>query len=256
MKEESNELTVDALKVKIFASRLLMGEQAARDVAHRINKLLQQQDLVNIIFAAAPSQNEFLDALSSETVDWQRVNAFHMDEYIGLEKHHPERFSNFLRKKIFDRVPLHQVYYLNDNGLNPDAESKRYAGILNDYPADIVCMGIGENAHIAFNDPHVADFHDPFLVKTVHLDEASRIQQVHDACFSDLEEVPVSAITLTVPALLRAPFIYCMVPGRNKADAVYHTIHNGVNEQYPSTILRQHNHAILYLDRESASMLP
>lgn len=249
-------MTVDALKVKVFDTRQQMGESAAKDVIDKIKELLGQQDLVNIIFAAAPSQNEFLDALAqADEVEWSRVNAFHMDEYIGLERDHPERFSNFLKERIFDRVPLHHVYYLNNNGLDPTAESQRYTQLLKQFPVDIVCMGIGENAHVAFNDPHVADFNDPQWVKTVQLEEASRQQQVHDNCFASIAEVPVSAITLTVPALLQAAYIYCMVPGKNKANAVSHTLHDTIQEQYPSTVLRKHQHAILYLDADSASKI-
>ena len=254
--EERKEMTVDALKVKVYDTRQQMGDHAAHDVIAKIKELLGQQALVNIIFAAAPSQNEFLDTLAqAEDVEWNRVNAFHMDEYIGLEREHPERFSNFLKERIFDRVPLHQVYYLNNNGLDPDAESQRYTELLKAFPVDIVCMGIGENAHVAFNDPHVADFNDPLWVKTVELEEASRQQQVHDNCFASIAEVPVSAITLTVPALLQAAFIYCIVPGANKAEAVSHTLHGPIQEQYPSTILRKHPHAVLYLDTDSAAKI-
>lgn len=257
MRQINSELTVDELKVEIFESRSLMGAAAAGDVCDRIKELLREREFVNIIFAAAPSQNEFLEALSnSKDVDWSRVNAFHMDEYIGLGAEHPERFGNFLKRKIFDRIPFRDVYFLNNNGLEPEAEAQRYAAILEQNPADIVCMGIGENSHVAFNDPHVADFDDDFLVKIVKLDEVSRLQQVHDACFASLDEVPASAITLTVPALFNACFIYCIVPGKNKAAAVLNTLQQEVNEKFPSTIIRKHSHATLYLDRESASLLP
>ncbi len=257
MVKEVKEMSVNNLKVKIYETKLLLGEDGAYDVSERIKELLIKKNFVNIIFAAAPSQNEFLAALSRRKgIDWGRVNAFHMDEYIGLEKDDPERFGNFLRERIFGRVPLHEVYYLGENANDLQAECLRYTDLLNRHPVDIVCMGIGENAHIAFNDPRVADFNDPAMVKIVELDEDSRQQQVHDNCFSTIDEVPTSAITLTVPALTRAGFIFCFVPGCYKAGAVYRTLHNDeINEDYPSTILRKHPRAILYLDKDSAARL-
>ncbi len=257
MVKEVKEMNVNNLKVKIYETRLLMGEDGAHDVSERIKELLLKQSFVNIIFAAAPSQNEFLTALSGlKGIEWGRVNAFHMDEYIGLKKDDPERFGNFLKERIFGRVPLHKVYYIGGNTDDPQAECLRYTDLLNRHPVDIVCMGIGENAHIAFNDPHEADFNDAAMVKIVELDEDSRQQQVHDECFSTIADVPTSAITLTVPALTRAGFIFCFVPGSNKAQAVYHTLHSDeIKEDYPATILRKHPHAILYLDKYSAGRL-
>jgi glucosamine-6-phosphate deaminase len=250
------ESIVNKLKVKIYETRSEMGIQAAYEVSEKIKELLLKQDTVNIIFAAAPSQNEFLDSLSQkEGIDWNRINGFHMDEYVGLEDDAPQRFGHFLKERIFGKVSFNKVHYINGNADNPEVECKRYAELLTQFPADIVCMGIGENTHIAFNDPHLADFNDLVLVKRVTLEEMSRQQQVHDDCFARIEEVPVSAITLTVPALLQAENIFCMVPGNNKAQAVYHTLHEEVKENYPSTVLRKHLNATLYLDKDSASML-
>ncbi len=249
-------ITTEKLKVTTFQTRLEMGAEAAKDVARKIRELLSEQEFINIIFAAAPSQNEFLFYLRQEKdINWLRVNGFHMDEYVGLAENASQRFAQFLKEKIFGQVSFHEVHYINGSADDPDAECTRYAQLLQQYPADIVCMGIGENTHIAFNDPHTADFDDPLLVKIVTLDGISRQQQVNDGCFAFLDEVPASAITLTVPALLRAHFIYCIVPGKNKAMAVYHTINNEVDENYPSTSLKQHNNAILYLDKQSAAKL-
>ncbi len=249
------ELKADKLNVKIYETRIQMGASAAHAVADKIEELLFEQDFVNMIFAAAPSQNEFLSSLSGQKVQWHRVNAFHMDEYVGLDDNAPQRFGHFLKEGIFDKVPLHEVHYLNGNNPNINEECKRYSQLLQQYPTDIVCMGIGENAHVAFNDPHDADFNDPLMVKLVTLDNASRLQQVHDGCFARLEDVPESAITLTVPSLLRAKSIFCIVPGNNKAQAVYHSINGKVSETFPSTALREHNNAILYLDKDSAAGL-
>ena len=254
--DEIKELTANELKVKIYQSRSEMGECAAADVAKRINELLREKEQVNMVFAAAPSQNEFLSALSQhKELDWSRVTAFHMDEYIGLPGNAPQSFGQFLKERIFENVPFAEVHYLNGNARDLDKECKRYSDLLIQNPPDIVCMGIGENTHIAFNDPHLADFNDPLLVKVVDLDEVSRQQQVHDNCFVHIDDVPVSAITLTIPALLQAEYIYCIVPGEKKAQAVYHTLNSEIIERYPSTILRQHSNAILYLEKDSAAML-
>jgi glucosamine-6-phosphate deaminase len=247
----------EKLQVNVYESRSAMGSEAAKDVAEKIRSFLSSQEgYINIIFAAAPSQNEFLFHLAGEVgIDWSRVNAFHMDEYIGIEQSAPQSFATFLRTNLFDKIGLREVYYINGNVSDTAMECARYSALLKANVPDIVCMGIGENTHIAFNDPHTANFHDPELVKIVTLDEASREQQVHDGCFPDLSLVPTSAITLTVPILLQATSIYCIVPGSNKAVAVYQTINEEVSERYPSTSLKQHPGATLYLDRESAAKL-
>jgi len=251
-----NEFFSGKLMVAVFENRLQMGAQAAKDVAKKIKELLKEKEFINIIFAAAPSQLEFLFYLAMEKdIDWSRVNGFHMDEYIGLAEDAPQQFAQFLNKNIFGKVSFHEVYYIYGNIADLPGECARYGRLLRQYPADIVCMGIGENTHIAFNDPHTADFNDPVLVKIVTLDTASRQQQVNDGCFANLDLVPVTAITLTVPALLQAKCIYCIVPGNNKAMAVYHTINEEVSELFPSTSLKKHNNAILYLDKESAKKL-
>ena len=167
----------------------------------------------------------------------------------------PQLFGQFLKERIFDKLSFNEVYYINGNADDPAEECKRYAELLKKFPADIVCMGIGENTHIAFNDPHVADFNDPLLLKEVALDDMSRQQQVHDGCFAQIEDVPVSAITLTVPALFQVRYIFCMVPGINKAAAVQLSLNEAVSERYPSTILRKHDNVTLYIDRDSASKL-
>lgn len=245
------------LKVRIYETRSQMGEEAAKDITKKIKELLlSKKGLINIIFAAAPSQIELLFSLSSQVgIDWSRINAFHMDEYVGVDQSASQSFAYFLKENIFNKVGFNKVHYINGNAKDVDAECVRYTNLLTENPVDMVCMGIGENTHIAFNDPHTADFNDPFIVKVVTLDVASRQQQVHDGCFAKLEDVPVSAITLTVPALLRAKSIYCIVPGKNKAMAVYHTINDEIDERYPSTALKTHDNATVYLDKDSAGRL-
>jgi glucosamine-6-phosphate deaminase len=245
----------DKLALKVYDSRVLMGAAAAALVADKINELLGEQESVNMIFAAAPSQNEFLAALVKKSIDWQHVNAFHMDEYIGMAESDPRTFASFLKQKIFALLPFRSVNYINGNAAGLQAECGRYSGLLTQFPADIVCMGIGENGHIAFNDPHVANFSDPDLVKIVSLDTECRQQQVNDGCFEGLKDVPTHALTLTIPALMNARFVYCMVPGEKKARAVYNTINQQIVKDYPSTILRKHNEAILLLDKNSSKLL-
>src|SRR5579863_7765442 len=182
------EFKVDELSVKVYESRADMWREAALAAGDQIKQLLSQQEFVNIIFAAAPSQNEFLAALKvQKRVDWRRINAFHMDEYIGLPDNAPQSFGSFLKEKLFGWMPFNSVNYINGNATDLPAECERYTQMLTQYPPDIVCMGIGENGHIAFNDPPVADFADPLMIKAVELDAECRQQQVNDACFSSLE---------------------------------------------------------------------
>jgi len=251
-----NEIYAGKLAVKIYESRAIMGLAAAAMVAEKIRTLLTGQEIVNIIFASAPSQNEFLAALSKDgTIEWERVNAFHMDEYIGLPENDTRSFSWYLDDKIFGRRNFRSLNYINGNAASIGDECRRYAKMLVSYPADIVCLGIGENGHLAFNDPHVADFNDPSRVKMVKLDAECRQQQVNDGCFGSMAEVPAYAITLTIPALMAGKYAYGIVPGPQKAAAVYNTVNKHVIEQFPSTILRNHENAVLLLDRESSSLL-
>jgi glucosamine-6-phosphate deaminase len=244
----------DKLNVMVFENRQLLGNTAAVMVSDRIKSLLEEKQYINIIFAAAPSQNEFLEALINDsTINWERINAFHMDEYLGLPEAAPQLFGSFLKSKLFVHVPFRSVNYINANSPGIQKECDRYTELLTNNPPDIVCMGIGENTHIAFNDPHKADFNDPKSIKMVALDLICRQQQVNDSCFNTLKDVPGYALTLTIPALMKAPFIFCMVPGQTKASAIWHTLTEPVTENYPSTILRNHDDAILFVDVDSYS---
>jgi len=247
------EFKADSLAVRIYDSRPGMGNAAAIMVCEKLTELFSYQQFVNMIFAAAPSQNEFLQALvERKDIEWQRVNAFHMDEYIGLGDDAPQRFGAFLKEKIFGHLPFRSVNYIDGNAPDPQLECRRYAELLLQKPPDIVCIGIGENGHIAFNDPHVANFNDPLVVKIVDLDEPCRQQQVNDRCFAALDDVPTHAITLTVPALMAGRYICCMVPGKNKTAAVFDTIYGGITEYCLASALRRHPNAILFLDTDSA----
>lgn len=250
------EFTSDNLCVRIFPDRQAMGRSAAADIAEEIRRVLAQKEYCNMIFAAAPSQNEVLAALAADkSIDFGRINAFHMDEYCGLPADAPQGFGNFLREAIFGKVPFRSVHYLNGLAADIPAECARYSALLEVYPTDIVCLGIGENGHIAFNDPAVANFHDKALCKQVVLDPVCRQQQVHDGCFASIDLVPTHALTLTVPALFRGKALFCVVPAATKARAVLQTVRGPIGEQCPASILRTRSTAVLYLDPDSASML-
>ena len=242
-------------QVRRYASREEMGLAAEKDVRDAIVSLLKEKETISMIFAAAPSQNEFLAAMAADPeIDYSRIIAFHMDEYVGLPSDAPQGFGNFLRDRLFGLVPFKEVHYLNGNAVDIEAECEAYGAMLKD-GVDIVCMGIGENGHIAFNDPHVADFHDGKAVKIVGLDDVCRMQQVHDGCFPTIEAVPKYALTLTIPAMTVADRIFCVVPAPSKADAVYATLTGPVSETCPASILRRHPAATLYLDADSAAKL-
>jgi len=241
----------DSLRVEVYPNRDEMGRAAADRAAMLLRKLLKEKEEVNVIFAAAPSQNEVLRGLvEAEGIDWGRVNAFHMDEYIGLPADAPQAFGNFLEEHIFGRVPFKKVYRLDGNR-DAQEECARYGALLEKYPVDLVCLGIGENGHVAFNDPGVAKFDDPVPVKVAKLDEVCREQQVHDGCFASLKEVPTHALTLTVPALMRGRYLVCTVPAATKKDAVTKTVHGEITELVPATAMRRHPDAVLYCDADS-----
>jgi glucosamine-6-phosphate deaminase len=248
-----NSFVIEKLKVKIFSSRIAMGQAAGQAVAKKMEEMLKEKKHLFMVFAAAPSQNEFLEELSKASgLDWKRVTAFHLDEYVGLSETAPQNFGRFLKERLFDKVYPGKVHYLNGMAKDPETECERYAALFKDHPFDIACIGIGENGHLAFNDPPVADFRDPRPVKIVQLDLTSRQQQVNDGCFRTLEEVPKRAMTLTLPTIFSAKFIYCMVPGPTKADAVEKTLEGPITTDCPASTLRRHQQATLYLDEDSA----
>ena len=251
------EFKKDHLTVRIHETRDAMGKDAANGISACIHTLLAKQNEINIVFAAAPSQNEVLASLVEDpTIPWERINAFHMDEYVGLPVGAPQTFGSFLKEHIFARVPFRTVNYIDASAENADAECLRYAELLRAYPTDIVVMGIGENGHVAFNDPPVADFCDPKAVKTVELDPICRNQQVNDGCFPTLSDVPTTAITLTVPCLTAGKHLFCIVPAKTKAEAVRNTLCGEIAEACPASVLRRHPSAVLYLDGDSSTLLP
>lgn len=239
---------------RIFPDRAAMGEAAAADIAATMRRMLAAQPRLSMMFAAAPSQQEALAALvSTPGLDWSRVDAFHMDEYIGLAPRAPERFAEWLTAHLFAKVPFGAIHLIQpERFASPAACAGDYAARLNAAPLDIVCLGIGVNGHLAFNDPPVADFDDPHAVKVVELDDICRLQQVDDGCFPTLAAVPTHALTVTIPALMAAREMICVVPGPAKRAAVAATLNGPVGTACPASILRTHPACRLYLDRDSA----
>ncbi len=254
-------LTAGRLAVEIHADRATMGRAAALATAAYLHDVIAAKGEARVIFACAPSQNEFLSSLvevsksGHTTVDWSRVTAFHMDDYVGLKATHPQSFRHFLQTHLLSKVKVGRFHPLPAE--EPDAKGvcARYTELLSEKPIDLICLGIGENGHIAFNDPPVADFEDPQLVKVVELDEACRTQQVNDGCFPTFADVPRHAFTLTVAVFRRARRLSIHVPGPLKANAVKATIENAVSTACPATILRLHPEATLFVDTAAASKL-
>jgi glucosamine-6-phosphate deaminase len=243
--------TVEQLRIESYRTRAEMGAASASAIATDLRERLSRQSQVRMIFAAAPSQAETLRRLREEQgIDWDRVTAFHMDEYIGLPADAPQRFAHWLDEALFAHLPFAAVHHIVPEP-DPTTAVETYAACLAEAPIDLVCLGIGVNGHIAFNDPPVADFHDPLDVKIVALDETCRQQQVDDQCFAHYDDVPEQALTLTIPRLLRADRLFCIVPGSIKRDAVRRTLYGPVAPACPASILRQQAHCTLYLDAES-----
>lgn len=242
---------IDRLAIVRHPDRRTLGAVAGRGVADTVRRLLADQPGVRMIFAAAPSQRETLAALAgAEGIDWSRVTAFHMDEYIGLAADAPQRFGRFLEEHLFAAVRPGRVHLI-DGAADPAEECRRYAALLAAAPIDVVCLGIGENGHIAFNDPPVADFHDPLPMKVVTLDAACRRQQVNDGCFPTFADVPTRALSLTIPTLMAGRHLCCAVPGPTKRAAVARLLAGTIATDCPATILRTHPDCTLHVDHDS-----
>lgn len=250
------DMEIDSLTVQAYASKQTMGEAAAQFVAGEIQSVLEEKGQANLMLATGASQFAFLDAFKQiESVDWSKITTFHLDEYIGLPPTHKASFRRYLHERIIDEVRPRQAYFLQGDAEDIPGEIDRYEQLLNDHPIDVACIGIGENGHIAFNDPPVADFEDPKQVKIVELDEASRHQQVGEGWFGSMEEVPRQALSLTIPAIMAADVISCVVPERRKARAVRQSLYGPVSTDCPASVLRTHPNAVLFLDEHSGEGL-
>jgi glucosamine-6-phosphate deaminase len=241
------------MKVCVAESRSELGKLAARDIAAAMRSRLRDKHSLRMILAAAPSQSEMLAALACEPgIDWHRVTAFHMDEYIDLPEAAPQRFGTWLQRTFFAHVPAAKFHLIKPDK-DPELVCQAYASILDEAPIDLVLLGIGTNGHLAFNDPP-ADLNDPLAVKVVELDQMCREQQVLDGCFLTLDGVPKKAITLTVPTLLAGHELFCCVPGRHKSAAVKAMMESPISGACPATALRRHSLCTVYLDPESSSL--
>ena len=252
--ESERSFEVDRLAVRVFPNRDSLGVAAAKEVAKAIKEAIAVNGQVRIAFAAAPSQNEFLATLAANPdIDWSRVASFQLDEYVGLPEDAPQLFGSFLRAHLFDAVKPGTVHLIGttDTTEAAIARCRAYAALIDREPLDIVCLGIGENGHLAFNDPPVADFNDPERVKVVELDQPCRQQQVNDGCFATFAQVPTHAVTLTIPTLLSGKQLVCIVPGSAKRLAVANTLQGPVSTACPASILRTHSACTLYLDADS-----
>lgn len=246
----------DALAVRVFATQTDLAISAAHETAWHLQTVLAQQDGAAVILASAASQIQFLDILTAlPGVEWSHITLFHMDEYLGIPATHPASFRRFLRERVEQRVKPRAFHTLVGEAEQPLDEIDRYAGLLAAQPIDLCCLGIGENGHLAFNDPPVADFDDRRQVKLVKLDEACRRQQVGEGAFPDLAAVPQFAYTLTIPALCAARRMICVAPERRKAVAVRDTLRGAIHAICPASILRRQAHCTLYLDADSAGLV-
>lgn len=244
------------MDVNVFPTREIMGRKAGADVEKQIIQLLKEKETIRMVFAAAPSQNELLNFLvGSQKINWNRITAFHMDEYIGLDEKEPHSFSSYLNEHLFEKVNFKNVNLINGKSSVAE-EIARYSSLITEAPIDIVCLGIGENGHIAFNDPPVADFEDKEIVKLVELDEDCRIQQVNEGCFNTFDDVPREAFTVTIPVLMKADFLFCIVPGISKQKAVYNTLNGAISTKCPASILQKHPNCKFYFDENAYAYSP
>jgi glucosamine-6-phosphate deaminase len=244
------------LNVYVYEDRKIMGKAAASVIAAEIRRAIQERGKANVILASAPSQNEFLATLAeAPDIDWSRVVAFHLDEYLGMDDRAPQSFRRFLIDRLVNKVPIGQFHGLRGDASDAAQEANRYAELLRENPPDFAVLGIGENGHLAFIDPPFCDFNDPQAVKVVELDEVCRNQQVNDGAFTSLDEVPRNALSLTIPTLMARPKLFAIAPGPAKRQAIKNTVEGQISTQCPASILRTHRDAHLFIDQDSAEFL-
>ncbi len=243
------------LRVHPDAGALARG--AANEAADVLRAAVDARGVAHAMFATGNSQLEFVRLLVHETsgVPWSEIVVFHMDEYVGIGPDHPVGFQRWIRERIAEPAHPKAAYYIEGLG-DPSSQCARYAELLRRHPLDLCCLGIGENGHLAFNDPPVADFSDPLDVKLVELDAACRAQQVHEGHFRDLGAVPSRAITVTIPALLRAGRVLAIVPESRKAQPVHDALTGPIATSCPASALRTVPQATVHLEPESAQLLP
>jgi glucosamine-6-phosphate deaminase len=247
---------IESMKVEVHPTRAAAGAAAARAAAKALTELAKTHDPIGVIFATGASQIETLTELTSiANLPWDKIRGFHMDEYVGIAADHPASFRRYLRERLTEKVKMKAFFEINGNTPDPERTGREYADEIRSSDPQLCLLGIGENGHLAFNDPPIADFTDPVDAKIVQLDVACRLQQTAEGWFSSVEQVPQYAITLTIPALLRVPKLIVSVPGTRKAKIVRRALTEQISTACPATILRTHPDATIYLDLESADEL-
>jgi glucosamine-6-phosphate deaminase len=254
---EATFLEFGQAKVIVHPNVKAMARSVADHTAAVMRAAVAARGVAHVMFATGNSQLAFIDMLVERTDDvpWADTVIFHMDEYIGVGPNHPAGFQRWIRERIVQRTSPKASYYVEGLG-DPEAECRRYSTLLTEHPLDLCCLGIGENGHLAFNDPPVADFNDPLDVKMVQLDRACRQQQINEGHFPDMAAVPTHAITLTIPALLRASCVIAIVPEARKAEPVLAALTGPISTSCPASALRTISHASIHLEPASARLLP
>jgi len=243
------------LTVGVYKTRDSMGFAAAQDAAEKLIEFLAKKQQVNVIFPCAMSQLDFFKYLFTKPgIEWERVNAFIMDEYMGLSPDSPQALINFANENIFGKVRFNNTFAFNAANADFEGECERFSALLQKNPLDIAFLGIGENGHLAYNEPHVADFFDPKLAKIVYIDEKSQAQAVHDGVFASINDVPKAAITVTIPAMLRAEYLSVVVPTIYKQSAVKGTVLGEISTRCPASILRV-KPSFMYVDSDAGALL-
>ncbi|HHP7231353.1 MAG TPA: glucosamine-6-phosphate deaminase [Xenococcaceae cyanobacterium] len=246
---------VNNLSVKILASAEALSQNAAILALDYLKTCLAQQETVSMVLATGNSQLQFLEALVTSDLDWSRIILFHLDEYLGIAASHPGSFRYYLASKVEQRIKPQQFYYIQGDALQPLAECDRYTQLLQQYPIDLCLLGIGDNGHIAFNEPSVADFQDTEVVKIVKLETKTRQQQVAGGYFPNLNAVPQYAYTLTISTISQAKQIFCLASGKKKAKIIKRMLQGAIAPACPASILRKQSQATLFLDRDAASLI-
>ena len=244
------------LELKIYPDAKAAAAELAHTVANVIIELAKRVENSAMIFATGVSQLEVLSALTAiPGLPWNRISGFHLDEYLGLPADHPASFRHYLRQHLTQIVQMRHFYEIDGTAADPASECLRYGDYLHACPPQLCLLGIGENGHLAFNDPEEANFEDPEDVKIVELDAISRRQQLNEGWFHTLAEVPERALTLTIPAIMRVPRLIVSAPGRRKAHIVKRMLEDPISTRCPATILRNHPSVTVYLDEDAAAEL-
>lgn len=253
MTSPTRTFTVDQLSARVYPDPEGLGEAAAAAFAQAIRDAVADHGSARAVVATGNSQYPIIAALAGHDLPWDMVTVFHLDEYVGIDADHTASFRKWIRERVEERFHPAQVHYIDGDAPDAEAEAARYDALLREAPLDVIAMGIGENGHIAFNEPHLARFDDPQWVRVVDLDDTSRHQQVNEGHFPTFDDVPRQALSVTVPALMSAGTLVVSVPEKRKAAAVSATLREAVSTSVPATALRNHAHAILLLEPESYS---